>query len=200
MSVRDQKIEQSDEESYEPQWPDCIKIAFLRALKKYGHKNVRLLSKELPGVPTKDIRAMINKYQTISRFVIKEKQSPLSQWLLCGLFKPEESVLPQALLYICLFEKHPTPLECKNCDFRAIYNFLYCLSSGQTLPNLSPATERVLYGLLSDIMNQVWPASQKEIFDYLGNIYNRRKIQRVYSGKRKQSDVLPFQIGDGNAE
>ncbi|XP_017755707.1 PREDICTED: uncharacterized protein LOC108547625 [Eufriesea mexicana] len=91
------------------------------------------------------------------------------EWLNCGLYKPGDSFIPEALLL-------------------AIYKYLYrsCFEQPSYF-DLSPKDRDLLCFLLSKVEQKVWPQCKTDIWEYIGKVYNKRNIKRVYPGKKGYS-------------
>lgn len=219
--------DKSDAESaneFEPcvEWDSHDKTVLLDALNKYGSKDIAAISKMLPNMPAEAIRSKISEYSTIAERLYENEL--IDKWTECGLYKPGDSVVPEALLCIGLFEDHPSPSEAGGYDFRyvfylmllishpryitvqivfagtlssntimlryfrAIYKFLYRSCFERTsFFDLSEKDRNLLCSCLSKIEKKVWPACQKEIWEYVGRVYNKRNIKKVYAAKNVHS-------------
>lgn len=71
---------------------------------------------------------------------------------------------------------------------RAIYNFLHrsCLERTSLL-DLSEQDRALLCTVLTNIEHKVWPQCQKDIWEYVGRVYNKSYIKKVYPGKNVHS-------------
>ncbi|XP_034184447.2 uncharacterized protein LOC117606269 [Osmia lignaria lignaria] len=180
-----QKKQQDQNKEFESnmEWSTKDKKILLEALKKYGSEDISALSRMLPNISPKNIKSKISEYSQMAEGEVEL----LNKWLKCGLYEPRDSLLPEALLFIQLFEDHPPPSE-SGYDFRAIYNFLYrsCVEEPPFF-DLSSNDTDILYSLLSKIEQKSWPKHQKHLWEYVGRIYNKRNIKRVYPGKNIRS-------------
>lgn len=61
------------------------------------------------------------------------------------------------------------------------------MTTNQPASHLSSNSEKVLYTLLKEIIADVWPDIQPDLFKYLSKVhkYNRPINRKTYSGKRK---------------
>ncbi|CAD1475628.1 unnamed protein product [Heterotrigona itama] len=170
-------------------WTNSDKKTLLEALKKYGSENIEAISKMLPNITFEDIRWKIAEYSEMAEYFYEHKL--INNWINCGLFESEDSFVPEALLFIHLFEKHPSPSETEDFDFRAIYSFLYrsCLEPVSYF-DLSPKDRDLLCILLSRLEHKIWPKQQQDIWEYVGNTYNKRYIKKVYPGKKFPGQLL----------
>ncbi|XP_043795105.1 uncharacterized protein LOC122716262 isoform X1 [Apis laboriosa] len=189
-----QKIEKNTNDNSEPEssnnelksntkWNIKDKKILLEALQKYGSENIEAISKMLPNISLEDIKSTISKYSEIAKNLYEDEL--LNKWLKCGLYQPEDSLIPEALLFIQLFENHPSPSELEGYDIRSIYNFLYRSCFGQSSYfDLSPKDRDLLCFLISKIEQKVWPKCKTDIWEYVGKVYNKRNIKKVYPGKK----------------
>ncbi|KAK9294295.1 hypothetical protein QLX08_011047 [Tetragonisca angustula] len=170
-------------------WTNNDKKILLEGLKKYGSENIEAISEMLPNITFEDIRWKIAEYSEMAEHLYEHKL--INNWINCGLFESGDSLVPEALLFIHLFEKHPSPSETEGFDFRAIYNFLYrsCLEPVSYF-DLSPKDRDLLCILLSRLEHKIWPKQQKDIWEYVGNTYNKRNIKKVYPGKKFPGQFL----------
>ena len=182
------KSEAESDNEFEPsvEWDSHDKRVLLDALNKYGSKDIAAISKMLPNMPVEAVQSKISEYSTIAERLYENEL--IDKWMECGLYKPGDSVVPEALLFIGLFEDHPSPSEAGGYDFRAIYDFLYRSCFERTsFFDLSEKDRNLLCSSLSKIEKKVWPACQKEIWEYVGRVYNKRKIKKVYTAKNVHS-------------
>lgn len=91
-------------------WTEYEKKVLLRGLREHGSEDIESLQSLLPNKTCISIVRMIRKYQAIAELGKKNINSPLDIWLRSGLFEDRDSMIPEALLFIHLFEKHP-PIE-----------------------------------------------------------------------------------------
>ncbi|KOC60686.1 hypothetical protein WH47_07429 [Habropoda laboriosa] len=167
-------------------WSNKDKRILLEALKKYGSENVGAISKMLPNIPLQDIKTKIFEYSLMAKYLCENEL--LNNWLKCGLYHPEDSLIPEALLFIQLFEDHPSPSETEGYNIRAIYNFLYRSCFEQlSYYDLSSKDRDLLCFLLSKVEQKSWPQCQSDIWQYIGRVYNKRNIKNVYPGKNGHS-------------
>lgn len=105
------------------EWSTKDKKILLEALKKYGSEDISAISKMLPNISPENIKSKISEYSQMA----EGEDELLNKWLKCGLYEPRDSLIPEALLFIQLFEDHPPPSE-SGYDFRYTYftllNFL----------------------------------------------------------------------------
>lgn len=158
-------------------------IVLMNALFKYGYSN--LPSTILPDMSKEERHSELQLALERSKIALNKKPS-IIDWLNSGIFGDDEYNIPLALLLIGLYEQYPLSEERKEeSNFREIYLFLYKMTANQTTPCLSHNSARILYKLLSELIDQVWPSMQSELLKYLSNIhiYSRSEVRRTYSGK-----------------
>ncbi|KAL6424037.1 hypothetical protein ACFW04_009738 [Cataglyphis niger] len=159
-------------------------ITLLNALFKYGYSN--LPSSILPNMSEEERYSALQSILEQTKNAV-EKKSSIIDWLNSGIFDNDEYSVPLALLLIGLYEQYPlSEQRNEECNFREIYLFLYKMTTNQTAPCLSHNSAKMLYKLLSELIDEVWPSMQSEFIKYLSNIhiYSRSEIRRTYSGKK----------------
>ncbi|XP_076656549.1 uncharacterized protein LOC143361209 isoform X2 [Halictus rubicundus] len=161
-------------------WSNTDKRTLLEALKKYGDENIPAISEMLPHISPENIKSKISEYSYLASI---SPENELIKWLNYGIYKPGDSLIPEALLFISLFEDHPSPVDADGYDFRAIYNFLYRLCLEESPSDLSENDLNLLFSCLSNIEEKVWPKQKKDILAYAGRVYNKIHIKKVYPGK-----------------
>lgn len=112
----------NNESKSNTKWNIKDKKILLEALQKYGSENIDAISKMLPNIPLEDIKSTISKYSETAKNLYEDEL--LNKWLKCGLYQPEDSLIPEALLFIQLFENHPSPSELEGYDIRYIYIYI----------------------------------------------------------------------------
>ncbi|XP_012287424.1 uncharacterized protein LOC105703534 isoform X4 [Orussus abietinus] len=96
-----------------------------------------------------------------------------------------DSIIPQALKLIQLFEKHPPSEKCAGCDFSEAYKFLYDLTVGNNSTDCPSATKEMIYCVIARIKRDIWPSTNKQILDQLCRLDSKTKAVKVYPGKKK---------------
>lgn len=114
---REDQLEISPE-SKKKRWTETEKKTLLKGLQTYGSDDICALEKVLPNKSSIAIRQMIEKYRALADLGKKDVNSPLDIWLRSGLFNEEHKQVPEALLFISLFEDHPPPEETAGFDLR----------------------------------------------------------------------------------
>ncbi|XP_053974284.1 uncharacterized protein LOC128885931 [Hylaeus anthracinus] len=180
------EVESRNESRSSIKWSNRDKRILLEALKKYGSENITAISNTLLHIPPEAIKSKIAEYSGMAEEL--QENELLNNWLNCGSYKPGDSLIPEALLFIQLFENHPSPSEVEGYDFKAIYKFLYhsCLEQTSFF-DLSRKDRNMLCSSLSKVENKSWPKCQKELWEYVGRAYNRINIKKVYPGKNVHS-------------
>lgn len=92
-------------------WTQEDKVSLLHGLRTYGHRDAPNIQKLLPHKSIGAIRTMMYKYSLMAKMQNK-RTNPLEEWLLSNHFsRNDNTLIHEALLYICLFENHPPPSE-----------------------------------------------------------------------------------------
>ncbi|XP_076382248.1 uncharacterized protein LOC143260497 [Megalopta genalis] len=185
-----QKSNQSEKEYKEKQkhdWSNMDKQRLLEALKKHGAENINAISEMLPHVSSENITLKIQEYSNLANN--SPENESLCKWLDSGIYEPGDSLIPEALLFILLFEDHPSPIEAAGYDFRAIYDFLYRSCLEETSSDLSGKDLNLLCSFLSTIENRVWPKHERDILAYVGRTCGKMKVKKVYPGKTTHSSL-----------
>lgn len=173
-----------DESKPKINWSNNDKEILLAALEKYGSENIQAISKMLPKISPREIKSKILEYSEIAADL--ENHQCLDNWL--KLYQPGDSMIPEALLFISLFEEHPPPSKLEGHDIGAIYNFLYRSCYEETsLCDLSPKDRNLLFLLMAKVQQKVWPKCQAELLQYVSKMSTAKKKRRVYPGKNERS-------------
>ncbi|XP_015586325.1 uncharacterized protein LOC107263527 [Cephus cinctus] len=166
-------------------WTKAEKCALLKSLKKYGHKDISKIAETIPSKSQSDIKILIDKFTKQARCKKHIKtESPIDNWLASGMFPDTDTLIPEALLFIQLYEKHPPEEQTGGCNLREVYNFLYRMVLGQPTVGISPEVEKTVYYLISNITREVWPASRTEILNEIAKLPAKQKCLKVYPGKK----------------
>ena len=99
-------------------WTESEKRLLLKGLKKYGSNNPMKIKLLLPNKTISSIQQMIRKYEAIAELGKKAVNSPLDVWIRSGLFSGDNTMIPEALLFINKFEDHPPPEETAGFDLK----------------------------------------------------------------------------------
>ncbi|XP_076284555.1 uncharacterized protein LOC143211034 isoform X1 [Lasioglossum baleicum] len=177
------KVHQIKEESKQS-WSNTDKRTLLEALKKYGDENILAISEMLPHISPVNIKLKISEYSDLASI---SQENELDKWLNYGIYEPGDSLIPEALLFISLFEGQPSPVDADGYDFRAIYNFLYHLCLEESPSDLSENDLSLLCSSLSNIEDRVWPNQKKDILAHAGRANSKMNIKKVYQGKTTHS-------------
>ncbi|XP_014209760.1 uncharacterized protein LOC106640292 [Copidosoma floridanum] len=169
-------------------WTETEKRNLLSALKKFGAQNISNLKTVLPDRSENEIAQMIRKYRSIADLGKKKVNSPLDVWLRSGFFDEGNHLLTQSLLFIYLFEDQPPPEECAGFDLKSAYKFLYEASKRQVMTNLPTKTAEMIKDLIITVDEEVWPAYEVSITEYLVNKLNTSVgAEKTYVKKQNKS-------------
>ncbi|XP_077279559.1 uncharacterized protein LOC143906988 isoform X2 [Temnothorax americanus] len=160
-------------------------ITILNALFRHGCQDLPF--NVIPGtsMSMKDYHSKMDSALKLTETAVENKPS-IVDWLRSGLFEEDERNVPLALLFVALYEQRPSPdREDVECNFRELYHFLHKVTTNQPVPHLSRKSANVLYKLLSELMEEVWPNVQPSLLNFLSetHIYSRSAVRRTYSGK-----------------
>ncbi|KAL6266980.1 hypothetical protein P5V15_000064 [Pogonomyrmex californicus] len=177
MEIDNSDNDTSDEEDLSFGKKEDI-ITILNDFFKYGPRDLPL--NIFSDISTEDCHSTMDSAIKLAGNAIKNKPT-LVNWLHSDLFKKNECNVPLALLLISFYEQHSSSDQ-ENAEFREIYRFLYQVMTNQPIPRLSNGSAKVLYKLLSDVIEEVWPSTQLEILNYLSavHIYSRSAVRRTY--------------------
>ncbi|XP_011299527.1 uncharacterized protein [Fopius arisanus] len=125
----------NDVEKKKSRWTDEDKEKLLKALQKYGYKDIDKICGELPNKTKGSVRTLINRLNKEAQESTRLNESHADYWLRSGKIEDSDLPISQALKFIAMFEKHPPPQECAGCDFRyknlfiTLSNFLHYYKS-----------------------------------------------------------------------
>ncbi|KAL2720414.1 hypothetical protein V1478_010680 [Vespula squamosa] len=168
--------------SFEKKWTRSEKLLLLKGLKLYSHKNVASISTLITNRSQENIEAMINELKIRSKAAKKDKQPLINDWLQSEPFKNKNTLIRQALLFICLFEKHSSSTD-RIYDYREIYRFLYKLTCGYETPKLPEQNQEILYEALSEVIKKITNTHHQDVILYLEKLLNQKKNVKTYSRK-----------------
>ncbi|XP_051164202.1 uncharacterized protein LOC127283403 [Leptopilina boulardi] len=175
MSSKDEKSSRG--------WTKEEKEKLLELIKIHGHTNYDKIALGLPNKSPLGIKAKINKYLSLSKSLKPGSVDPLDFWLYSFFQQDDESLISRALLYVQLFETHPTVEESNGIEFDTIYGFLHRLTSGHPPNNISPqsfdAFDREMVRAIDFVSNK----SEKEVLTYLSTLNIKKKPAKDYSRK-----------------
>lgn len=88
-------------------------------------------------------------------------KAPIDQWL--AKFEqaqprqghPQTKLLQKVFLYISKYENHPSPQDCNGVDYKAMYEYLYCMLSGYPGKTLNPETAKYVMKSLNDLALEI---------------------------------------------
>ena len=167
-------------------WSKTERETLLNLLKAEGHTNYERIAQGLPNKSVSAVRSMINKYAVLAKSLKPGIVDPLDYWLHSYFSSETEKIIPQALLFIRLFEDHPTIEETNGVDIGAIYEFIYRSILGQSISGIPPETWKAFTNEMTVACNYVTNASEREVLTYLSTLNAKQKPLRDYS--RKNSD------------
>ncbi|KAK2580511.1 hypothetical protein KPH14_006246 [Odynerus spinipes] len=173
--------------TFKTHWSKREKLRLLKALKIHGHTDINKVTNMVATKSQKDVEVMINKLMVQSQAIKSNTNPIINEWLECESIKKtikKKSLIRQVLLFIYLFEKHPTSTDGK-CDYRAIYHFIYKLFCGCEAPELSKENQKLLYEVLSEVIEQTVSKPQKDIIITLEKLLDKKAGMRTYPGKKK---------------
>ncbi|XP_033227227.1 uncharacterized protein LOC117179481 [Belonocnema kinseyi] len=164
-------------------WSRSEKAMLLQILKTEGHQNLNRIAAAIPNKSLGAIKALLNKYSVQAKAFKSDSNDPLDFWL-HSYFSPEDdNLVAKALLFIRLFEEHPTPQELNGVDINSIYEFLHRSTLGHSPGELPPEMWKVVDSEVSLISDNVSTPSEREVLTYLSTFSNRQKPHRDYSRK-----------------
>ncbi|XP_069701773.1 uncharacterized protein [Periplaneta americana] len=127
-------------------------------------------------------------------------RAPIDQWL----HKLEESqplvghlqskLLAKVFLYISKYEEHPPPEKCGGVDYRALYEYLYCMLNGYPCKMLSKESASFVLNSLNDMAVAMRERGTKEEAFFLDRLHRiPGQVRRCYGkeGPSKTSFASP---------
>ncbi|XP_011157193.1 uncharacterized protein LOC105194145 isoform X1 [Solenopsis invicta] len=160
-------------------------IMILNSLLRYGDEKAPF--NIIPNMSLQKYQSEMDWALEMTKAIVKDKPS-IAHWLYSGIFEENnELIIPLALLCIARYEQHPSPdRKDVECNFKEIYQFLYHMTLNQPMSHLSENSAKVLHEVLSEVIEEVWPNTQLDLLNYLGDIhmYSRSAARRMYPGKR----------------
>ncbi|XP_058790653.1 uncharacterized protein LOC131663907 [Phymastichus coffea] len=175
-------------ESKKKKWTETEKKTLLKGLQAYGPDDICKLKQILPNKSSLAIQQMIEKYRAMADLGKKDINSPLDIWLRSGLFNKEHQLVPEALLFISLFEDHPPPEETAGFDLKQAYNLLYEATKGQITSSISRKTGEMFRDLILTLDKEIWPSNESETTDYLVTKLTSGEAERTYRRKRRHEN------------
>lgn len=164
-------------------WWKAARIAMLASA---GDKQVRDGLKHVPkrgkGRPSGPSKRPVADRAPIDQWLhkIEETQPPGSY--------PQTKLLQKVFFYISKYENHPSPQNCNGVDYRAMYEYLYCMLSGYPGKALNPETAAYVLDSLNDLAVEIRERGmQKETF-FLDRVQRISGQLRQYGGKTKQTE------------
>ncbi|XP_067002880.1 uncharacterized protein [Anabrus simplex] len=132
------------------------------------------------------------------------EKCPIDQWLekleaaqpVSGYNEIKCLPIAKSFLYISKFEEHPDPQDSGGIDFRALYEYLYCMLCGYPATSLTPPTARLLLDSLKDLASDIKEQGMAKEVEFLDKVqrvsYSQDGKVHQYPGKRfvsKSTDV-----------
>ena len=178
-------MESNDNRTFRKIWSKSEKEMLLHILKTDGHTNLNRIAAAIPNKSIGAIKSVINKYIVRARSLKPNIADPLDFWI-HSYYSPEnEDLISKALMFIRLFEDHPTPEEINGVDIKLIYEFLHRSTLGHGPGEIPPETLKAIENELTLISNNLTTVSEKEVFMYLSTLITRQKPARDYSRKNR---------------
>lgn len=165
-------IRYEDDQVHNKTWSEADKRVLLSGLKKHGHTDIKSLAKILPNKSPAAIKAMITSLMLAARRSTKEnKIPPIDMWLAQSSIDETNSLIPQALSFISMFERHPRPEECGGCDLRAAYDYIYRMTEGHPMVAMPTKTRRIVYRVISKTVSKLRLKSPETLLMLINNLY-----------------------------
>ncbi|KAF7993272.1 hypothetical protein HCN44_006332 [Aphidius gifuensis] len=159
------------------QWSVGQKKRLLSAMMKHGCSDYKAVAKEFPEFTKTAVKNMILLMIKKSKATVTNEDShTLTGWKNTELYSEKKPMITKALKYISLFEKHPSPDECADCDFRALYGFLSNATLGRQILHSSAMTHETLWHVVESVSKEVHSLNDKEIRQYV--IHDVEKISK----------------------
>ncbi|XP_034950194.1 uncharacterized protein [Chelonus insularis] len=186
MAPRKKSLPQEFSSATKKKWDEDEKTTLLSALQKYGYTDIDNIAKEFPHKTKAAVRAMINKLYAIAQKSNTTQSDHIDAWLESEYFSNTNTMIPEALRFISLFEDHPPPEDSAGCDFKALYDLLHRATLGQPFINSTPMTLETIFYILKQITEEVWPKCEEEVDLYLENLL-QQKTRKVYGPKKMKN-------------
>lgn len=169
-------------EAEEVNWTKRDKQTLLLALKMHGENDIPAICGKLPHMSETAIKRKISIYSALAEHLYTNKI--LNNWLSSGMCR--RKILADAILFICLFGKHPSSSACKGLNFRKVYEIVYKAFTNKIEPRtlLRKKEAILIWKLLTELDKTVWPQFMDELFSYLGKNYKKRNIFKTYEKKK----------------
>ncbi|XP_046733710.1 uncharacterized protein LOC124403979 [Diprion similis] len=177
------------------EWTNDEKILLLKGLKKYGHKDVPSIAKLVPSKSPIAVKTMIlNTMMAARRSTKPGRKPPINMWLERTSLDDTNSLIPQALKFISLFERHPAAENCGGCDLRAAYDFVSRMTRNQPTAELSTNTRRIIFKAISKTVSKMRLSSPESLFQSINNV-TKTASQKDYTRHTKtQSNIGPHKV------
>ncbi|KAK0180735.1 hypothetical protein PV327_003089 [Microctonus hyperodae] len=165
-------------------WTEKEKKTLLAALKKFGYTDIQNISNELPSKSKSALRIMINKLRLAAKKCTSRRESQIDLWLESGLFDEDDTVIPQILKFISIFENHPSFNENPGCNFKVIYDILSQATRGVLPDDTSQLECEIISYILNEITHGVWPVHENDICEFVDNL-EKSKAKYCYPPKKR---------------
>ncbi|KAK0079379.1 hypothetical protein PV325_001340 [Microctonus aethiopoides] len=165
-------------------WTEKEKKTLLIALKKFGYTDIQNISNELPSKSKPALRIMINKLRLAAKKCTSGKENQIDMWLDSGLFNEHDTVIPQILKFISIFENHPSLDKSPGCNFKVIYDILSQATLGIVPADTSQNECEIISYILNEISRGVWPVHEGDIIEFIDNL-EKSKAKYCYPPKRR---------------
>ncbi|CAG5081473.1 Protein of unknown function [Cotesia congregata] len=160
-------------------WDEQEKTILLRALKKYGYKDIENIAKEFPYKTPAAVRTMINKLHLAAKKNYTVKKVQLDEWLKSGYFNNTDTMIPEALKIISEYNYF------NKFYSRALYDLLHRITQGQPAVDVTQMTVETLLYTLNQVTHEVWPSCEKQAYAYVEKL-EQSKSRKVYPPHRSK--------------
>lgn len=121
----------------------------------------------------------------------KSDKAPLDQWL--AKFEEvhpiqgfsQTKLLQKVFLYIAKYENHPSPQDCNGVDYKAMYEYLYCMLNGFPSKSLNPETAKYVLKSVNDLALEVQERGIQRQLSFLDCVQRISSQVRQYKGKKQ---------------
>ncbi|XP_046409725.1 uncharacterized protein LOC124297368 [Neodiprion virginianus] len=177
------------------EWTNDEKVLLLKGLKKYGHKDISSIAKLVPSKSPVAVKTMIlNTMMAARRSTKPGRTPPINMWLERTSLDDTNSLIPQALQFISLFERHPAAANCGGCDLRAAYDYVSRMTRNQPTAELSTNTRRIIFKAISKTVSKMRLSSPESLFQAINNV-NKTALQKDYTHNTKtQHNAGPHKV------
>lgn len=170
-----------DEKSASRIWTKEEKRKLLQLIKLEGHTNYEKIAHSFSNKSPLAIKAKVNKYIALSKSSKPGSADPLDFWLYSYFQKNDDALISRALLFIQLFENHPTTEETNGVEFDSIYEFLHRLTLGHPPNNITTKSWDAFNAEMKKATELVTSKSEKEVLTHLSTLNIKPKPGKDYS-------------------